>query len=237
MGGQCSQVAWLRVGQLSSLSVSRQFVSSVQSGILCLLEISSVVLQDTGRYYCVHINGVMLLIGDGTTLTVTESVPHSPVVDLLVPSDSVDSSLPVPLICLVSGLEDTGRVTVEWEVDWEKDGDDGLQWLSPRILPDSEAGVISVQVDVPGETWTGGAAVSCVLTDKELEIRKTVSSRTGKSSECVFLTSAVAAVCVVLLVVTVTLSILLSWRQRGLKRKSDGRSDIGDEVTENILDF
>lgn len=98
-------------------------------------------------------------------------------VHLLVPSDRrVHLSLPVPLICLASGLEDTSRVTVDWQVDWT----DTPPELCPRILPESEAGVIGVQVYIPGETWAGGAEVSCVLTDRELQVRQTVSSRTGE---------------------------------------------------------
>lgn len=231
MGRQCSAVVWLHVGQVSGLSVCTQFVSAAQTGTLCRLEISSATLQDAGRYYCVYINGLMLVTGDGTTVTVTESVLHSPVVDLLVPSDNVDSSLfSVPLICLASGLEDTGRVTVNWEVDWEKD----KAKLRSRILPQSEAGVIGIQVYVPVETWRGGAEVSCVLTDGELEIRKTVSSRTGKSSDCVFPIAFVSTVCVLLLVVTVTLSILLSCRRRGLERKSDNPPAVSDEASADL---
>ncbi|XP_070690869.1 uncharacterized protein [Pempheris klunzingeri] len=229
MGGRCSQVAWLHVGQVSGLTVSSRFVSGAQGGTRCLLQISSAALQDAGRYYCVYINGVMLLAGDGTSLTVTESVSHSPVVDLLVPSEGLlDSSLPVPLVCLVSGLEDPGRVTVDWEVDWPGNP----QKLSPRILPDSEVGVIGVQVYIPGETWMRGAQVSCQLTDGDLKVRKTVS--TGPSAECVFLTSIVGAVCVVLFVATVVLSILLLWQQRGLGRKSSDRPEVSEEAPADL---
>lgn len=64
-------MVWLHVGLVSGLSVSRQFMSGAQSLTLCLLQISSAALQDAGRYYCVYINGLMLLTADGTTLTVT----------------------------------------------------------------------------------------------------------------------------------------------------------------------
>lgn len=102
-------------------------------------------------------------------------------VHLLVPSDrGVHSSLPVPLICLASGLEDTSQVTVDWEVDRT----DAPPELCSRILPESEAGVIGVQVYVPGETWAGGAEVSCMLTYGELQVRQTVS-RTGEVKSCI----------------------------------------------------
>ncbi|KAG8002365.1 CD82 antigen, partial [Nibea albiflora] len=215
MGGSCSQVVWLHFGQVSGLRVISRFIPGAQtwtlkSEHLCQLETSSAALRDAGRYYCVFINELMLLTAGGTTLTITEPLLLSPVVHLLVPSDRrVHSSRPVPLICLASGLEDTSRVTVDWEVD----RNDAPPELCPRILPESETGVIGVQVYVPGETWARGAEVSCVLTDGELQVRQTVSSRTG---ECVFPTSIMGAVCVVLSVVTVTLGILLSWQRRRL---------------------
>ncbi|XP_078100431.1 uncharacterized protein LOC144513275 [Sander vitreus] len=233
MGGQCSQVAWLSVGAAAGgLSVIGRSVSPLQSETLCLLDISSAALQDAGRYYCLYINGLMLLAGNGTTLTVTDPVLYGPVVDLLAPSDGARGDGSVPLVCLVSGLEDAARVTVHWEVNGERGGADDL--LRPRILSGGEGGVVSVQVDVPGRAWAGGAALSCVLTDGELQIRRTASSRTGQSSECVFLTSTVGAVCVILLVVTVTLSILLSRRQRGDEREADGRLEMTDEASADL---
>ncbi|KAM7398866.1 hypothetical protein PAMP_018175 [Pampus punctatissimus] len=211
MGGQCSHVVWLHVGQMSSVSVSTQFVSRGQSGVLCTLNIPHASLQDAGRYYCVYINGLMLLTGGGTTLTVTESRLQYPEVHLLVPADPpVDS--PVPLICQASGLEDAGRVSVDWEVDETEE----LQ--RPIILSGSEAGVISEQVYVPAATWSAGAQVSCVLTDGDLSIRKTASIMTGESGQCVSLISLLGAMCVVIFVVAVTLGILLSCRQRRVNR-------------------
>lgn len=106
----------------------------------------------------------------------SESELHSPALDLLAPLH-VSSPLPVPLICLASGLNDTGRVKVDWEVDSEEDA---LKELSPTILPDTRAGVFSSQVYVPAETWSAGVNVSCVLSDGELRIRKTISSRTDE---------------------------------------------------------
>lgn len=110
----------------------------------------------------------------------SESELHSPALDLLAPSH-VSLPLPVPLICLASGLNDTGRVKVDWEVDSEEDdGAHVLKELSPRILPDARAGVFSSQVYVPAETWSAGVKVSCVLSDGELRIRKTISSGTDE---------------------------------------------------------
>lgn len=110
----------------------------------------------------------------------SESELHSPALDLLAPLH-VSSPLPVPLICLASGLNDTGRVKVDWEVDSEEDdGAHVLKELSPTILPDTRAGVFSSQVYVPAETWSAGVNVSCVLSDGELRIRKTISSRTDE---------------------------------------------------------
>lgn len=106
----------------------------------------------------------------------SESELHSPALDLLAPLH-VNSPLPVPLICLASGLNDTGRVKVDWEVDSEEDV---LKELSPTILPDTRAGVFNSQVYVPAETWSAGVNVSCVLSDGELRIRKTISSRTDE---------------------------------------------------------
>ncbi|XP_031174967.1 uncharacterized protein LOC116064054 [Sander lucioperca] len=234
MGGQCSQVAWLRVGAASGglgvIGVGRSV--SAQSETLCLLDISSAALEQAGRYYCVYINGLMLVPGDGTTLTVTDPVLHHPVVDLLVPSDGARGNGSVPLVCLVSGLEDAARVTVHWEVNGERGGADGL--LRSRNFSVIEAGVVSEQLDVPERTWECGAAVSCVLTDGELQIRRTASSQTGQSSECVFLTSAVGAVCVILLVFTVMLSMLLSLRQSRDEREADGRLEMTDEESADL---
>lgn len=99
-----------------------------------------------------------------------------PEVQLLVPAERpADSSAPLPLICRVSGLEDAGRVSVDWQVDET----DGLQ-LRPTILSGSEAGVISVQVFVPAHTWSAGSQVSCVLTDGELSITKSASITAGE---------------------------------------------------------
>lgn len=98
----------------------------------------------------------------------SESELHSPALDLLAPLH-VNSPLPVPLICLASGLNDTGRVKVDWEVDSEEDV---LKELSPTILPDTRAGVFNSQVYVPAETWSAGVNVSCVLSDGELRIRR-----------------------------------------------------------------
>lgn len=109
----------------------------------------------------------------------SESELHSPALDLLAPLH-VNSPLPFPLICLASGLNDTGRVKVDWEVDSEDDGARVLKELSPTILPDTRAGVFSSQVYVPAETWSAGVNVSCVLSDGELRIRKTISSRTDE---------------------------------------------------------
>lgn len=110
----------------------------------------------------------------------SESELHSPALHLLAPSH-VSSPLPVPLICLASGLNDTGRVKVDWEVDSEEDdGAHVLKELSPTILADTRAGVFSSQVYVPAETWSAGVEVSCVLSDGELRIRKTISSRTDE---------------------------------------------------------
>ncbi|KAM7412574.1 hypothetical protein PAMA_020112 [Pampus argenteus] len=226
MGGQCSHVVWLHVGQMSNVSVSTQFVSRGQSGMLCTLDIPHAALQDAGRYYCAYINGLMLLTGGGTTLTVTESRLQHPEVHLLVPADPpVDS--PVPLICRASGLEDAGRVSVDWEVD-------ETELQRPIILSGSEAGVISVQVYVPAATWSAGVQVSCVLTDGEMSIRKTASIKTGVSGHCVSLTSLLGAMCVVMFIVAVTLSILLSCQQRQVRRKSDAQSNVNEEVSEDL---
>ncbi|XP_063736946.1 uncharacterized protein LOC134862784 [Eleginops maclovinus] len=164
--------------------------------------------------------------GGGSTLSVTDLVQQSAAVHLLLPADQhVAPPLPVPLVCVASGLEDPGRARLDWEVDWEG------ETLSPRILSAGEAGVVSV-VEVPAEIWAGGLDVSCILTDGEMEIRKTTRRTNGESS--VFLTWSLGAVCVVLLVVTVTLSFLLSRRQRGRKRESGGRAELSDEVAADL---
>ncbi|XP_035814517.2 uncharacterized protein LOC118471849 [Amphiprion ocellaris] len=227
-GGRCSEVAWLHVGQVSNLRVS-SVVSGADRGKVCRLEISKATLQDVGRHYCVYINGLLLQISSGTMLTVTESQLQSPAVELLVPSD-VNSFLPIPLTCLVSGVKDPDQVTVDWEVV----GADGIQQLSPTILPVSQAVVISQQVHVPAESWSAGVEVSCVLNDGELSIRKTVSSRLGKSSQCVLLASITGAVCVVLLTVAMALSVLLLCRQRRIRGKSEGPPNISEEASAEL---
>ncbi|XP_033969356.1 uncharacterized protein LOC117469089 isoform X1 [Trematomus bernacchii] len=225
MGGSCSQVVWLRVGQVSWMNLRETYSS--QNKTVCQLQISNAALQDAGRYYCIFVNGPMLLGGAGSTLSVTDSVQQSPAVDLLLPADQhLTPPLPVPLVCVASGLEDPGRAKLDWELDGEG------ETLSPRTLSAGEAGVLSVRVEVPAEIWAGGTEVSCILTDGELEIRKTVS-RTNRESSA-FLTWSLGAVCVVLLVVTVTLSFLLSRQQRGGKRESGGRSEVSDEVAADL---
>ncbi|KAM4600390.1 immunoglobulin alpha-2 heavy chain-like [Polymixia lowei] len=211
MSRQCSQVVWLHVGPLKTLSVLNHYSIKTRTDTLCYLDISNIRLKDAGTYYCVYLNNPMLIIGNGTALAVTEPVSHSPVVDLLMPADRQDDPFTsVPLVCLVSGLEEPGRATVDWEVD----GMDGLPELTPRVLPEREAGVISVQVNVPGDTWVRGAEVSCVLSLGDMTIKKTVSSIMGKSSQHVLLFSCVGTVCVILLVFTMTLIALLSCRRR-----------------------
>ncbi|KAK5873400.1 hypothetical protein PBY51_018444 [Eleginops maclovinus] len=234
------------------MDVSQKYVY-VNNNKVCKLQISSAALQDAGRYYCVFINHQMLLGGGrlhplrhrnidqrwglrgseaGEELTdepgspSADLVQQSAAVHLLLPADQhVAPPLPVPLVCVASGLEDPGRARLDWEVDWEG------ETLSPRILSAGEAGVVSV-VEVPAEIWAGGLDVSCILTDGEMEIRKTTRRTNGESS--VFLTWSLGAVCVVLLVVTVTLSFLLSRRQRGRKRESGGRAELSDEVAADL---
>ncbi|XP_005456096.2 uncharacterized protein LOC102078725 isoform X1 [Oreochromis niloticus] len=222
----CSRVTWLHIRQVSGLSATPWFTSRVQSR-LCLLEVPRATQQDAGMYFCVYIDGVMPVLGSGTTVTVTESELHSPALDLLAPSH-VSSSLPVPLICLASGLNDTGRVKVDWEVESEEDdGAHVLKELSPRILPVTRAGVISTQVYVPAETWSAGVKVSCVLSDGERMSRKTISSGTDEvklSSQCVFLTSITGTACAAFFTSTVALCILLSRRQKKTPKISEETS-------------
>ncbi|KAM9309932.1 uncharacterized protein KZ484_025847 [Pholidichthys leucotaenia] len=217
----CTKVAWLHIHPVSGLKV---VYPRGQGSMMCLLNIPSAALKDTGRYYCILMEGVMPFPGNGTTLVVSESEHHSPTLDILVPSD-IDASRPVPLICQASGLEDLSRAKVDWNVDlWKKNGEDevhDVQRLNPRILPDIEGVVLSSQVYVPVGIWSAGVEVTCVLTDGKLRIRKSVSSKKGMSSLCLIMTSIIGPVCIILLGAVLMLSILLSRQRRNLSKYSD----------------
>lgn len=108
-------------------------------------------------------------------LSLPDPITSDVTLEVLVPVDWQEApSSPVPLLCLVSGL-DLSQARVYWEVEGKIQSSERL----PEVLSEKPASV-RVQISVPGHTWAKGEKMTCVMASTSgVKMNKTVS-RMGK---------------------------------------------------------
>ncbi|XP_066531610.1 immunoglobulin alpha-2 heavy chain-like [Hoplias malabaricus] len=108
---------------------------------MCSLTVSKATLQDSGIYYCAAGYHLMGLVGNGSTVIVTNPGPLELSIVPFWPLDVSSSS--VPLQCLVMGAVPS-QVQIVWMIDdrkrsgwtessWTQDSDSALEFTRARI--------------------------------------------------------------------------------------------------------
>ncbi|MFT7805206.1 hypothetical protein Z043-105332 [Arapaima gigas] len=194
---RCSSVRWLHMWHTGSLSLynrSHSEAISVPSDYkitdkACLLHIFRTSLSDAGTFYCTLDNTGMIELGNGTTLTVSESDFPETTIEIFVPGpQGLNLSKLVTLMCLVSGV-DLSLASVSWAVDGRT-----VTPAQPELCvhgPVQARDSLRTWLSVPDHMWARGTAVTCVLETTTGLCRNSTVKRVEESessSPCVLYT-------------------------------------------------
>ncbi|XP_020353038.1 uncharacterized protein LOC109901450 isoform X2 [Oncorhynchus kisutch] len=204
MGGECSYIVWVQVGPMRKLTLWPQKTYSVHTNTACLLNIINANRTSVGIFYCALLNGAMLNMGNGSVLEVSDPITSEATLEVLVPVDWQEApSSPVPLLCLVSGL-DPSQARVYWEVEGKVQSSERL----PEVQSEKPA-TVRVQLSVPGHTWAEGEEITCVMESTSgVKMNKTVS-RMGmeRSRQGMFLAISLGGMCILLSIVVIVITL------------------------------
>ncbi|KAJ7998242.1 hypothetical protein DPEC_G00220570 [Dallia pectoralis] len=204
MLGECTYIVWMQLGPTKKLTLWPQETYSIHTRrTICLLNILNADKRSEGTFYCAMLNGAMFILGNGSVLTISETLNPYPYLEVLVPVDwhGGPSSL-VPLLCLVSGI-DPSQARVYWEVEGNFQSSERL----PEIWSEKPASV-RVQLLVPSHTWAEGSEVTCFLESNHgVKMNKTVRRTEMTSRPLVFLALSLASVCILLSMVLIIITL------------------------------
>ncbi|XP_072530795.1 uncharacterized protein [Salminus brasiliensis] len=161
---RCNAVSWLKLHpRTKQLNATTVVNTEEESKRRCLGVIRNATLSDSGTYHCAAAYTVMLYVGNGSRVIVTEP-SRQPTIVLLLPEESAVPN--VFLQCLVMGITPS-EVHVSWvirqtvltgwtESGWTNDSDSALEFTRAHITVPAERRMDDIEcvVELDGQIFS-----------------------------------------------------------------------------------